>query len=149
MTEIAFYHLQRSGLDQALPKLLSKTLEAGKRAMVMAASQERVDALDNMLWTVDPNGWLPHGTAKEGDADLQPIWLTTEEENLNQATFLFLTDSIQAQDYSGFERCFDLFDGNDDTSLRAARERWKILKDAGHDLTYWQQNEQGRWEKKG
>ncbi len=149
MTEIAFYHLQKSGLDQALPKLLSKTLESGERAVVLAGSQERVDALNNMLWSVDPSGWLPHGSAKEGDADRQPIWLTTEEENPNDASFLFLTDGVSAGDYSDYERCFDLFDGNDYGSVKAARDRWKALKEAGHALTYWQQNEQGRWEEKG
>mgnify|MGYP003348043354 CR=1 FL=1 len=30
----------------------------------------------------------------------------------------------------------------------AARDRWKKLKEAGHTLTYWQQNERGAWEKK-
>ncbi|MED5396188.1 MAG: DNA polymerase III subunit chi, partial [Pseudomonadota bacterium] len=42
MTEIAFYHLERSPLERALPKLLEKTLEAGKRALVVVGSVERV-----------------------------------------------------------------------------------------------------------
>ena len=41
-----------------------------------------------------------------------------------------------------------LFDGNDATALAAARILWTDLKEAGHDLTYWQQSDQGRWEKK-
>ena len=34
MTEINFYHLTRSSLEQALPRLLEKTLQAGERAVV-------------------------------------------------------------------------------------------------------------------
>ncbi|MCD6073946.1 MAG: putative polymerase chi subunit [Rhodospirillales bacterium] len=147
MAEIAFYHLQRSALDAVLPKLLQRTLDQGKRALVLAGSDERVENLSSMLWTYDPGSWLPHGTVKDGRAEDQPIWLTVSADNSNRATFLFLTDGTEA-DPTAFERCFDLFDGNDDSAVAAARERWKRLKEAGHMLTYWQQNERGAWEKK-
>jgi DNA polymerase-3 subunit chi len=148
MTQIAFYHLQRSPLEAVLPRLLEKTLEAEKRALVLAASEARIEALNALLWTYNPNSWLPHGSAKDGYAEDQPVWLTTGEENLNGAQFLFLTDGMAAADPGAFERCFDLFDGNDDAAVAAARERWKALKEAGHELTYWQQNQQGKWEEK-
>ena len=148
MTEIAFYHLQRSPLENVLPKLLEKTLEAGKRAVVLAGSADRIESLNNALWTVDQNGWLPHGSAKDGNAEEQPIWLTHCEENPNGATYMFMTDGAVAESLENFERCFDLFDGNDEAALGAARQRWTALKDAGHELTYWQQSDQGEWEKK-
>ena len=148
MTDVAFYHLQRSPLEQVLPRLLEKTLAAGKRAVVLAGSADRVEALALVLWTYHPDSWLPHGTAKDGDAEHQPIWLSPDDENPNGASFLFLTDGTDSRDIGAFERCFDLFDGNDDDALAAARERWKVRKDAGHDVTYWQQTESGGWERK-
>jgi DNA polymerase-3 subunit chi len=148
MTDIAFYHLQRSPLESALPKLLEKTLEAGKRAVVMAGSQARVDALNGMLWTYDANSWLPHGSSKDGAPEDQPVWLTTEEAVPNGATFLFLTDGATSEKVGEFERCFELFDGHNDEAVSEARERWKAYKEAEHNLTYWQQNERGGWEKK-
>ncbi|MCW9033632.1 MAG: DNA polymerase III subunit chi [Rhodospirillales bacterium] len=148
MTDIAFYHLQRSPLEKALPMLLEKTLEAGKRAVVMAGSTQRVDALNSLLWTYEPNSWLPHGSAKDGAPVDQLIWLTTDDDAPNGATFLFLSDGATSEKVSDFERCFELFDGNDDDEVSAARGRWKTYKDAGHTLTYWQQNERGGWEKK-
>lgn len=147
MTDIAFYHLERSGLEAALPKLLEKTLAAGKRALVLAGSDARVEALNAMLWTYDQDAWLPHGSAKDGDPDEQPIWLSTADENVNGAQFLFLTDGAESAAVASFERCFDIFDGNDPTMVEAARERWKKCKAAGHALTYWQQGG-GGWEKK-
>jgi DNA polymerase-3 subunit chi len=148
MTDIAFYHLLRSPLEAVLPKLLEKTREADKRAVVMAGSEARVEALNALLWAYDQDSWLPHGSAKDGNAEDQPIWLTEKDENPNAAQFLFLTDGVAAGDPSTYERCFDLFDGRDEEAVAAARERWRILKEAGHALTYWQQNEQGRWEEK-
>lgn len=148
MTDIAFYHLQRSPLAAVLPKLLERTLAAGKRALVLAGSEERVEALNVLLWTQNPNGWLPHGSARDGTAEAQPIWLTAVDQNPNGAEYIFLTDGMEAADLAPFERCFDLFDGNDDSALEAARGRWRGLKDSGHALTYWQQNENGKWEEK-
>ena len=148
MTDIAFYHLQRSPLEQVLPRLLEKTLAAGKRAVVLAGSEDRVEALAMALWTYHPDSWLPHGTAKDGEAQYQPIWLSPHDENPNGATFLFLTDGMDSENTANFERCFDLFDGNDDEALAAARARWKARKEAGHTVTYWQQTESGGWERK-
>ncbi len=148
MTEIAFYHLQRWPLERVLPKLLEKTLEAGKRALVLCGSVERVDALNGFLWTFDPESWLPHGSAKDGDGADQPVWISTTDDNPNAATFLFLTDGAVSDRIGEFERCFELFNGRDDAALAAARQRWSTYKDAGHDLAYWQQTEAGGWEKK-
>ena len=69
MSEIAFYHLTRSPLEAALPKLLDKTLQAGKRAVVIAGSPERVEHLNGVLWSYDDASWLPHGSAKDGHPD--------------------------------------------------------------------------------
>ena len=148
MTDIAFYHLTRSPLEAALPKLLEKTLDAGKRAVVVAGSEERVENLNNALWTYSQGSWLPHGSQADGDAADQPIWLTVGDENPNGASFIFLTEGAEPATLDGVERCFDLFDGNDDQSVAAARGRWRSYKEAGHSLTYWQQNERGAWERK-
>ncbi len=148
MTEISFYHLQKSSLEQALPRLLEKTLESGKRAVVMMGSAERVEALNNVLWTYHQDSWLPHGSAKDGDADKQPILITTDDENPNQASFLFLTDGAASNNIASFERCFEIFDGHDAEAVAAARSRWQSYLDADHDVTYWSQNDRGGWEKK-
>ena len=152
MAEIAFYHLQKSPLETVLPRLLQRTLESGKRALVIAGSAERVESLNAALWTFDPAAWLPHGSDKDGRPDDQPVWLTAQDDkrsadNKNGAQFLFLTDGADVDDLGPYERCFDLFDGNDAMAVEAARTRWTRLKAAGHALTYWQQSETGQWNK--
>lgn len=148
MTDIAFYHLQRSPLERVLPKLLERTVDAGKRALVLAGSDDRAEVLAQLLWTYDEAAWMPHGTRKDGSPSEQPVWLSAEDENSNQAQFLFLTDGAASDHVSEFERCFELFDGNDDATVALARERWATYKEAGHKLTYWQQTERGGWEQK-
>ena len=148
MSDVAFYHLQKSTLEAALPQLLEKTVSIGKRAVVMAGSLERVEALNAHLWDYDRESWLPHGSVRDGNAADQPVWLTTSNENPNDATFLFLTDGAACANVGDYERCFELFNGHDETAVSAARDRWKDYKEAGHALTYWQQNDRGRWEQK-
>jgi DNA polymerase III subunit chi len=145
---IGFYHLQRSSLEEALPRLLAKVLEGGHRAVVMAGSAERVAYLDSLLWTWDPDSWLPHGTARGGDAELQPIFLTDRDENPNDADVLVLTDGVVSDQLAGFARCLTVFDGKDEAVVQAARVLWKEWKDRGYDLTYYQQTERGGWEEK-
>jgi DNA polymerase-3 subunit chi len=148
MTEIRFYHLQRTALEAALPPMLEKTLERGRRAVVMAGSEERVEHLVDRLWTYSERSFLPPGSARDGHADMQPVWLTTADENPNGAQVLFLTDGTTSGHVADYELCVELFDGNDESAVQAARARWTAYKAAGHQLTYWQQSAAGRWEQK-
>jgi DNA polymerase-3 subunit chi len=147
-TEVNFYHLTKASLEDALPRLLVKTLQTGERAVVMLGSPERVDALNNHLWTFDPNGFLPHGSAKDGEAARQPVWLTHLDENPNGANFLFVADRAKSEKVDTYKRCFELFDGRDEEAVADTRERWKAYKAAGHTVVYWQQTASGGWEKK-
>lgn len=145
MVEVRFYHLTRTPLEQALPQMLEKTLERGQRAVVRAGSEERVEALAARLWTYKERSFLPHGSAKDGRAERQPIWLTTQETALNGAEVLFITDGCGAEGLEDFDLCAVLFDGSDEAALATARAQWTALKNAGHALTYWQQDDAGRW----
>jgi DNA polymerase-3 subunit chi len=146
VTEIGFYHLQTTPLERALPKLLERGLAAGHRIVVMAGSAQRVGHLDGVLWTYDDASFLPHGSRRDGNPERQPVWLTEADENPNGASMLVLTDGASSTLLSGFRRCLDLFDGRDETAVAAARERWRLAKAAGHELTYWQETGSG-WTK--
>jgi DNA polymerase-3 subunit chi len=147
MARIGFYHLTRTGAEAALPKLLGRVLAEGGRAMVLSPLADRIAALDASLWLAADPDWLPHGTPASGHADLQPIWLTTEDGAApNGARFLFLLDGAESAALDAFDRVFDLFDGQDEAAVAAARRRWAAAKAAGHELAYWKQTARG-WEK--
>ena len=149
MTEVLFYHLLRKPLERALPELLEKSYERGWRVAVQAASDERVEALDAQLWTYSDDAFLPHGTARDGDAAAHPILLTASDDNPNGATVRFLIDGVPLPpDATRYERLVLLFDGEDADAVANARERWSEAKAQGFEVTYWQPDEQGRWVKK-
>jgi DNA polymerase III subunit chi len=147
MTEIGFYHLRSLPLERALPSILERALAAGHRIVVMAGSSERVDQLNDLLWTYNEESFLPHGSARDGNAERQPIWLTAGDENPNAATMLVLVDGASSARLASFARCCDIFDGNDEAAVAAARLRWQEAEAAGHQLVYWEQTE-GKWEKR-
>ena len=147
MAEIGFYHLLTMPLERALPRLLEQARKRDYRIVLRAASPERVEHLNALLWTYDDASFLPHGSARDGNPGGQPIWLTDRPENPNGANMLILVDGVEADDIAVFERCADMFDGNDEAAVIAARERWRQAKAAGHTLTYWQQTGSG-WDRK-
>ena len=113
--------------------------------MVRAASPERIEALNAALWTYDDRSFLPHGSARNGFATDQPIWLTAAADNPNGARVLVLADGAGAADVAPWSMVLEVFDGNDDDAVAAARARWKSYHDAGHTLAYWTQDEAGKW----
>jgi DNA polymerase-3 subunit chi len=145
VSEIGFYHLTRSSLEQALPRLLEKVLASGQRAVVRVPDPKRLEQLDRALWTYDADSFLPHGTRADGFPESQPILLTADEERPNGATILVLVDGAPYGDLQPFSRCLDLFDGGSEEAVAAARERWRAARAHGHKLVYWQQNERGGW----
>lgn len=147
MPEVSFYHLLREPLERALPKLLEKALERDMRAVIRCTDPDRLNTLNRLLWTYDQGSFLPHGSEADGHADLQPVYLTLKDENPNGANLLVLVDGAESPSLEHYDRCLDLFDGNDDGAVAAARERWKKVKRSGFPATYWRQSETGKWEK--
>ena len=131
-----------------LPLLLEKSLERGWRAVVETSSRERASALDAMLWTFRDDSFLPHGISGEVTDPDQPVLITTDEANANGAQVRFFVDRAVPQTGEGYQRIVYLFSGHDPDAVGEAREAWKALRD-GNELTYWQQDENGRWVKRG
>jgi DNA polymerase III subunit chi len=143
MNEIRFYHLQKSRLEEALPQLLERTLSKGWRAVVKASSAERVEQLNGLLWTYSESSFLPHGSSKDGDAALQPVWLTESDENPNKANVLMLVDGAAVEGTPTYELTCLVFDGTDPEALAQARGLWKSWQGSEAQLTYWKQEPQG------
>jgi DNA polymerase-3 subunit chi len=148
-TEVLFYQLDRHPLEKVLPGLLERSLERGWRAIVQTGGTERLEALDTLLWTYSEESFLPHGGPKEGPPAMQPVFLTTGEDNPNGAAIRFLVDGADVAVFDGYARVVYLFDGKDEEARTRARGQWKRAKGSGCEVTFWRQNERGVWQKQG
>lgn len=149
MTEVLFYHLQGQKLEGVLPTLLEKSVERGWRVVVQSGMEERIEALDALLWTYRDDSFLPHGTWREAEAASQPVLLTVTDSNPNNAAVRFLIDGApMPDDTASYERIVLLFDGDDEEATAQARRHWSDAKAKGLAATYWQPDERGRWQQK-
>jgi DNA polymerase-3 subunit chi len=154
VTETLFYHLERRALEDVLPGLVEKSLVRGWRAVIKTDSSERSDTLDSLLWTYDDQSFLAHAQSGDGEAQRQPVLITVEDENPNNAQILFCVGGAGPGDWSGtgissLARVVMLFDGRDSAMLEKVRADWKRAKEAGHDVTYWKESASGKFEKQG
>jgi DNA polymerase-3 subunit chi len=152
VTEVLFYHLERKALEDVLPGLVERTLERKWRALIKCESADRAASLDNLLWTYDDQSFLPHAQAGDGDPARQPVLLTVEEDNANDANVVFLVGGAEPPPWDdsrvkSLSRVVLLFDGRDPEALTSARKHWSEAKAAQHDVTYWKQSAAGKWEK--
>jgi DNA polymerase III subunit chi len=150
VAEVLFYHLQHKPLAAVLPNLVAKSIDCGWRAVVQAVTEERLAALDDLLWTYSEESFLPHGTDREPQPESQPVLLTISTTNPNAAEVRFLVEGADLpEQIAGYERVVVLFDGDDAEAVTRAREQWREAMKRGASVTYWQQDERGRWQKKG
>jgi DNA polymerase-3 subunit chi len=147
MTEIFFYHLRGQRIESVVPALLEKSVARGWRVAVQSTSDERIEALDAHLWTFRDDSFLPHGTDREATAAAQPVVLTAGDRNPNAADVRFLIDGAPLpEDLASYRRVVLLFDGDDPDAVGKARGDWAAAKAQGHQTTYWQADENGRWQ---
>ncbi len=149
MTDIRFYHATRQSLEQAVLSIVGKAYGQDKRILILCRDKKDMAMYDDLLWTAKPESFLPHGTQDDAYETRQPIYITTKAHNPANADTLALCDVETAPDNVGdFSIVCDFIDGTNDDSIAHGRVRWKTYKDAGHNVTYWQQSDDGAWAQK-
>lgn len=147
---IDFYHLEKFPLEKALPAILQKAYETQANVLIKTDLAEQADELNILLWTYDPNSFLPHGCEKDGFAEKQPIFITHKDGvNPNHASLCVLVHNVPVPFDEGFERILYFFNGLNQESLDKAREQWKKVAQTDAQRFYWKQDESGKWENKG
>jgi DNA polymerase III subunit chi len=145
MTEVWFFHLDKQPLEHVLPRIVGSSLNRGWRMVIETAVPERITKLSEMLWASEDVAFLPHGFEGEPTPAHQPVWLTSNSENPNDAQVRVLLHGAIPADISMLNRAVLMFDGNDEQAIESARAEWKTQKAAGHDISYWKQDENGKW----
>ncbi|MDZ7823348.1 MAG: DNA polymerase III subunit chi [Ahrensia sp.] len=149
MTDIVFYHLTATTLDEALPVLVERSRQRDWKVTIQTNSDGARDRLDGRLWSYAAESFLPHGRDGDAHEKLHPVFLTTQKDmNQNDSQIRFVVENAALPDQLNvFERVAIMFDGNDSDAVDQARANWKALKADGHQLTYWKQSAEGKWER--
>lgn len=147
--EIGFFHLTRSPLERALPRLLTQLLERGDRVFLKCADAEMAETLDRFLWTFDPDAFLPHGRVGEGREADQPLLIGWEDDppanGAEVAVVIAPADLPAGAAARHFRRIAYLFDG-DEAAVARARATYRAAAGIARLRKYWRQNPKGGWE---
>lgn len=145
--DILFYHLTQSTLGDILPTLVERALDRFGKITIQCVSKEQRDAIDMRLWVYADEAFIGHGTEYDQYPNLQPVFLTTGQENPNDSKIRFLIEGAVCSNIDFYQRLVVIFDGKNDEQLNLIRAQWKKYKMGNHNLTYWQQREDRCWEK--
>lgn len=145
--DFRFYGLTSASLEQALPRLLEKIIASGKRCLIRCGTPERLQHLDEALWTYGRGSFLPHGTSADDYPDKQPIYLTCTTENPNQSSLLVIDEDRLPDDWAQFPLCVMMFSLSDASRAAIAKDLWQKCGKEGHARSYWVQEKTGAWVK--
>ena len=136
-----FYQLSQSSVEEALPALAAKMMEAGARALVVSADIDQLARISEALWSTRDR-FLAHGPVGGPHDARQPILLADNLEAPNGARFLALADGLWREGAEAFERVFLLFGP---AEIDAARGCWRMLGEREDvERKFWVQDG-GKW----
>ena len=81
MTEIFFYKLKNTSIDLFLISLIEKSISKNWNSLVLLDNTERMEEINDLLWTFNDTSFIPHGSQSDPSPDKQNVYLTCNEEN--------------------------------------------------------------------
>jgi DNA polymerase III subunit chi len=145
-TTITFYQILSETKEKSLCQLLAKVYNSGSKALVKFKDSDYLEQINRTLWSFSQKEFIPHGSHADPLSERQPIYLTTGDENPNNANLIVQVGQGEVE-IKNFERALLVFDGSNNEELAFARQKYKFYKDQNYTLEYWQQSASGAWEK--
>ena len=113
-------------------ELARKAVHAGQPLLVLAASPEQAEALDDLMWSFDPDDYLPHQIAgADEDEDEVEVLIAPPGQSppLRPLVLNLREEPVPA----GFERVLEVVPA-DESARGPLRERWKQYQARGVEL---------------
>ncbi|QIL21487.1 DNA polymerase III subunit chi [Thermomonas sp. HDW16] len=113
-------------------ELAKRGFAANLPILVLARDAAQAEALDDLMWSFDPDEYLPHQIAEldEGDDDT-PILISTPEMDIPaRALLINLRDAAPT---GSFDRVLEVVPA-DPSARGPLRERWKHYQALGFDV---------------
>ena len=113
-------------------ELARKACDAGLPMLVLCASAAQAEQLDDLLWSFDPDAYVPHQIAgADEDEEEVPVLLAAPEHDPGMRPMVLNLRDAAVPD--GFERVLEVVPA-DDSARGPLRERWKQYVARGIDV---------------
>ncbi len=114
---------------QLVCALTARAFDSGQPCLILAASMAQAEALDDLLWAFDPESFIPHQIAGQGDDDAEvPVLIVPP--GVVSAERPLLLNLREAPVEGIFERVLEIVPA-DEAARGASRERWKAYRERG------------------
>ncbi len=113
-------------------ELARKAYEANLWTLVLARDAEQAEALDEMLWDMGDDAYLPHQIAGDEEDELTPILIATPDIDASLRPLVINLRDAAVE--GSFDRVLEVVPA-DDSAREPLRARWTQYKARGMDVT--------------
>ncbi|HWT54005.1 MAG TPA: DNA polymerase III subunit chi [Rhodocyclaceae bacterium] len=137
MTKIFFYHGMNDRLPYAL-RLISGAWAQQKALTIYAPDPGLAQQLDNLLWTQNSTGFIPHCLGDSPLAAETPILIARNEEELGRSTQDQRLVNLSNELPPGFARYESLVEvvSQEDEVRNSGRERVRFYRERGYEVQF-------------
>ena len=143
MKKVIFYLLENSTPANDAGVLFQEKLACEKiveawhskqRVLVACQDQAQAERIDEYLWQLDTDDFVPHNLAGEGLKGGSPVEICWPQKRSSGTRHLLINLQQQFPEFAGVYRDIIDFVPVDDQQKSLARERYKAYKEAGFNL---------------
>jgi DNA polymerase-3 subunit chi len=132
MTRIEFVKLERPEKARHLCELAEEFFLQGERVLILVQDENQGVTLDQFMWTWKKAAFLPHAYDNGSQECFdEPVVISTHEQNPNGAEVLIAGRPCSVDFARHFRLVIDFAELHDETLREAARERFRIFREAG------------------
>lgn len=106
---------------------------------------ERMEEINDLLWTFDDTSFIPHGSQSDLNAEKQKVYLTCNEENPNNSKIIFSVDGIIIKKPDDWTRCVYIFNEQNLLVTDELESYKREIKDLEYIQKYFEQDQNGKW----
>ena len=148
MCEVFFYHLTKTTLEIALPKILERALSEKWSIEIRTSANTNLDEISNAIWRGPEESFLPHCLEDHEDLQDYPIVLCKSPlKDWRDCLIVVGQADLKENEVKNYKRICLIFDAKIEAELSKARKSWKKLSEEGINTAYWAEDK-GRWVKK-
>lgn len=139
MAKVTFFLLEEVRKDahpaelHAACQLASQNYRQKQRCLLLCKDQAEAEQLDELLWQLPVEAFVPHNLSGEGPANGTAVEICWEmPARPNKGVLINLTGNL-ADNHQRFSTIYD-FVPAEESLKQQARERYKHYREAGHQL---------------
>ena len=164
MQQFSFYQTLEGNLDKTVCLLTEKCYNNNLKVVIVARDIEMQERINAALWTYSQKQFIPHGSKSDPLHAEQPVYITTEVENPNNATVALLVNptnviniipdqqlaSSRGQSeisaaYLVFHRIIIIYDSSDKNADNEINQLNNELQDKKAVIEHYIQDTKGAW----